>query len=928
LAAYNRVQREKFRFAQFGFAVGGPIVKNRAFYFLSGEGQGLDSTRMAHFAVPTLAERGFLGKGETGLSGSDFSNKFQLPPSNLNIRPVTAGGAAIFSLFPFPNNPDGVYGQNTFTQTLRSNGTGRIVSGRFDGNFDVAGRAQSVTGRYNATSDARDLPVTGGAVFSSLIPEVVTQNISTYLNSDLSAASSTRPVFNQLRLSYGRTNLRFNEAANRDFLMPSQKFPGQAFLLNAPYLGNETLPGNSSTIFARRGTTEDVIGPIGQVNVAGYSPIGADVFNFPQARVNNTYQIADELTARISKLNFAVGVDFRRTELNSNLPRNSRPLITFNNVLPTAAFPDGVRATDFVAAGAPSGFFQSLATREAYLSLRYYQYNSYGQVDWRIKNNLSLALGLRYEYNTPPRELYRRIENTFGDPNSALLPGLDCLLAGLPAGTDASFCASNKRRQIFDPDRNNFAPRVGFAYSHQFRRNWETVFRGGYGLYYDQVIGAVVSQSRNVFPNFVTVNFGGGQPGQALGIFNPTQVSPQNQTGQPTPLVQANQLNALNLGGFTNVNGLVKAINGLGFPSAYSLTLPARRLPTPVAQQYAFTIEQQFGGSLVVSVGYVGTRGQHLLRQTTPNLGPNNIIRPNQVIALLPNGTQVGDLERGFITGTGQPVPGFLGDTISPCLPSADGKCVRPYQGLGAVYIFETDANSSYNALQMELRGRYRSAVNYQLAYTWSKAIDEASDVFDLAGASALAQNSFDRRGERGLANFDLTHRFTYYVTYALPQYRGSRFGQALLNGWQVASTGQLQSGQPFTVNSLYDVNGDGNLTDRLNSVSGIVVTNRRERPLALNSAALLAPSGANGQVGRNTFRNGNFVLLNAAISKNFVLTERQSLTFRAELFNFINRNNFGIPVRYLEAPGDNFGKSVDVLTPNMRLQLALKYIF
>jgi hypothetical protein len=143
-----------------------------------------------------------------------------------------------------------------------------------------------------------------------------------------------------------------------------------------------------------------------------------------------------------------------------------------------------------------------------------------------------------------------------------------------------------------------------------------------------------------------------------------------------------------------------------------------------------------------------------------------------------------------------------------------------------------------------------------------------------------------------------------------------------------VAGTGQFQTGQPFTVNSIFDVNLDGNLTDRLNTTSGIVVTGDRRQPLRLtvNPAQLLAPIGQDGKVGRNTFRAGNLLELDMAVAKTFKISERQSLIFRAEVFNFINRANFGVPVRFLEAPG--FGQATDAVTPGRRIQFAVKYSF
>jgi hypothetical protein len=256
----------------------------------------------------------------------------------------------------------------------------------------------------------------------------------------------------------------------------------------------------------------------------------------------------------------------------------------------------------------------------------------------------------------------------------------------------------------------------------------------------------------------------------------------------------------------------------------------------------------------------------------------------------------------------------------------------RPIAALGAITIFDSSAASSYHALQASLTKRFRRGWQMTAAYTWSHAIDDVSDVFDLAGAFNLPQDDRDLRAELGDANFDIRHRFAYSVIANAPYL--SRFNDAhgakgfLLGGWQFAAITIYQTGQPFTVNTSFDVNGDGNLTDRLNSLAGLATVDDRRQRLNLTSAptALLAPQGANGQVGRNIFRASGVANTDVTFIKNFRVIEGQTLTFRAELFNVWNRANFNIPVRVLEAPG--FGSSTStVLTPR-QVQIALKYLF
>src|ERR1041384_4631691 len=962
---------DSFTFGQAGFVLGGPLEDARGpdkpprmFYFISAEGYINNATKEESFAVPTVEQRGAFGTGATGI----FNDPLAPNPAGgfqpAFAFPTSAGGDAIFSLFPFPNNPQGVYGRNTFTEALPASAQGKVISGKFDGTFHLFHRQHALTNRYNFTDDWRFIPVTGGALFSSLEPRIRTQNNSFFLNTELSGANSTRPVFNQLRLSYGRTRLNFQEVRDPNFELPNTLAGGAPFLLNAPLVENFTLPDFSGpTIqpntgpviyFAPPGVTvqnASMLGPlgqtprlgaVGQVNIAGFSPVGVDVFNFPQRRVNNTYQVADELTMRAGRHAFVFGADTRRSELNSELPRIARPLVTFSGAPELDINPDNpnapltftgrfFRPETFAAASAPSGFFQTLALHgEQGINLRFYQLDFYAQDTFRLRPTLTLSYGLRYEYNTPVREVNRKIESTFNDPLLSFVPGLQRFIGG--------------RTSIFAPDRNNFAPRVSLAWSPNFfgRDQRTTVIRAGFGMYYDQILGAVVSQSRNVYPNYLTVNFAGGfnnLVGEACPqqfftrcpyeFINPSNPIPNLLSQNPSliQLVQPGSLNTVNQSlSFQQlvriINSTVRGTNIIPPISGFGATLPTQRLDMPEAEQFSVSFDQQLSRNLVLSASYVGTRGHKLLRFTTPNLGPNAYNVPITFSFLPPiGGTVIASAPQFF----GLTLP--PGSRISPTGQTLIGG--RPAPDVGTIYQFETSANSNYNALQLQLHSRLRRHLQLQAAYTFSKATDDVSDVFDLAGASALPQDSFNLAQERGPANFDVRHRFAYNFILDLPSF-GNRgeFTNAILGGWQLASLGSFQTGQPFTVNSIFDVNLDGNLTDRLNTTNGITVTGRRSQPLMLtvDPQQLLAPIGQDGGVGRNTFRAGNVLDLNAALSRNFKLGEQTALNFRMEVFNFINRANFGIPIRFLEAPG--FGQATNTVTPARRIQFSLKLSF
>jgi len=1000
---------------QGGVAIGIPISKKyfgplgsdnptKTFFFGSLERQSIEARQETHFSVPAVAERGFLGTGATGFCLINGSLRSSVNCSGRFFFPTAIGGDSALSLFPFPNNPTGPYGENTFTQVLPANAKGTIFSLKVDHNFILFGPqvTHTLTGRYNFTNDQRQLPSVGGAIFSGLEPHVGTQNLSLSLNSQLSAR-----VANQLRGSYGRTRLRFN-AVRDPFLSPSRLVPNDAlngpFLLNARRLINDSLFSNSAFYdhlpSSFGSDTESGLGPIGQLVVTPFSPVGPDVYLFPQRRTNNTYQIADTLAVFRGNHTFKFGDDLRRAQLNSLLNRNFRPQLVFGGVPdlsgaqsfkirgtgfiqnlsqfgPTPGFISGA---DLTSIGLPSGSFQALVLpgagmADTTIGLRSWQYNFFFNDNWRVRRGLTLDYGLRYEYNTVPREVNNRIEKTFrldGLPApdqgltliqlttppgpffpSSVVFAFDArqLTAALNSSTGPLAALKNflgGRQTIYDPDRNNFGPHLGFAwdpFAGSTTQTGKTSVRGGFGIYYDVALGSVVSQSRNVFPNFVPANldinsfFLGNfilpTPDGGSIVINPYFVQllllGSNQPIQPGFLTARNTLNMIGvppgavqplLGLLLNQAGVQDLVRKVSLPpsgSGLAFTLPDRKLRSPYALHFNLQVERELFKTYLVDIAYAGTRGVKLTRFRTPNGGLNT----SPIIGL--------DQSSGFL--------------FASALPPLSLENNRPdigrlNPGLGAYSVFDSSASSSYHSLQASLTKRFSG--NYQItaAYTYSHAIDDVSDVFDLAGAFALPQDDRDLKAERGNANFDLRHRFALSTVSNLPFLdrfnNASGAARVLLGGWQLASISTFQTGQPFTVNTSFDVNLDGNLTDRLNTTNGLIVTDNRQRrliPTVPLTSLLPQVVNANGQVvlkngavGRNTFRASGIVNTDLTLIKNFRVKEGQNIVLRVEAFNVFNRTHFGIPVRILEAP--SFGSAVNTVLPARQVQFALKYVF
>ncbi len=1058
---------DPFRRFQGGFTLGGPFAKKffgplgssgeaRTFFFTSFERQETRARQETHFSVPTVADRGFLGSGASGFripglttlrvstvvqtnpngncQGPNPSSPTGLCPADALpiIRPTFTAGDSVFSLFPFPNNPVGPYGGNTFTQILDANGEGTVFSFKLDHNFKLFGadRQSTFTARYNFTNDERQIPAVANAVYSSIEPRIGTQNISLFLNSQITVRTS-----NQIRGSFGRTRLAFDPL--RDPSLPASQFAeadqqNSALLLNSSRLlnlscfdlagapanlqslcaslqGVSGLPRNRFGLYSSGGarqadTVENNLGPIGQLIIAPFSPVGIDPFLFPQGRVNNTFQIADTVSLFRGNHTITFGADIRRTQLNSFLDRNFRPQVIFGGTtdfsgelpLPTDArlpveaqrlsrygtTPGFFSGADLAAVGVPTGIFQSLSlgAPDTTIGLRFWQRNFFVNESWRARRGLTLNFGLRYEYNSVPREVNNRIERTFdlnrilppvdaafdfnfNDPslrdtdnsrnNQLYKSAIDATLAALGGFTSG-------RESIYEPDRNNFGPSFSFAWdplAGNSNQVGKTVVRGGFGVYYDVALGSVVSQSRNVFPTFIpfnvdvnTFNLAGpfiGSPRRNDSIANATQIrarlgsSPTNANAfveagcefagidQPTGrftyrcnLVKPGTLNVLGFPAGAQQLFLGRILNptiarelATGSGSGLAFTLPDRNLEAPQHYHFNLQIERELFGDFLVNAAYVGSRGLKLTRFRTPNGGLNSPTTP--LDPLLLSLAQGGERLRPAVA--------------RPPLSSA-ANLNRPIAALGAFTVFDSSAASSYHALQVAATKRFTRGWQMTAAYTWSHAIDDVSDVFDLAGAFNLPQDDRDLRAERGDANFDIRHRFAYSIVADAPFLRRFNDEQGakgfLLAGWQLASILSFQTGQPFTVNTGFDVNGDGNLTDRLNALNGLIPTDDRRQRLSLtvSPTALLATQGRNGQVGRNIFRASGVVNTDLTLIKNFRVSEGQTLTLRAEFFNLWNRAHFGIPVRILEAPG--FGGAASIALPPRQIQIALKYLF
>jgi hypothetical protein len=914
--------REPYRRGQAGFVIGGPILRDQTFFFGSYERQRVRATQETHFAVPTVAQRGIFDKGATGLSG--------LPSiaSGNSSYPATLLGNATLSLFPFPNDPLGPYGVNTFTENLPSDASAQIFSFKVDHRV----RGTTVAGRYNLSDENSIIPETGAALFSSIRPRVRMQNIV------LTAVGNLWPaITNATRFSYGRTARIFEEARDPNLMAPT-RFGDYPFLLNRPLLLNLTMPQDTSPYYAAGlapaamrfwqsagiealESTDGIHGPLGQVALGGFSPIGLDTFRFPQRPVQNTYHISEIVTWLNRRNALSVGIDAERLQLNGSIQSGIRPRAEYGMLRPLAqedlgkpscgifgcssedtAQPVGpavFSAATMAAAGIPSSVLQTLSFHTDYTTrVRRWQTDMFGQWDRQIRSNFQISLGGRINNNRLPKAFtegalsaydYDRLTQQADAAlkNPACDPRCRALVNGLKAVFPSDF------KNTFGHDRYGFDGRLGWAWSPT--RIPTMVLRGGFGVFTGTFPMIVITEGRSLFPEFVPLNLSTA----------PSEIgrSPYNSEGLITSLLNPGTLSVLKpLADNSNpVTFLAEQLGSLR-PTLF-FSRPVSQLDNPYGYHYSLTVEQQLNTEISVLVSYAGTQGRKLLRVNTPAGGPNRTKLDYEGISVgagglpRPNWTLYLPQEQITVTPSSLPVP---------------------------VVQFEGTGNSSYNSLQMELRKAYGRRIIGDVGFTWSHAIDDVSDFFDLAGAYALPQNSL-HRSERASASFDSRLRFVSHLVWDLP---GQLSRHRYVGGWQIASIFVAQSGQPFTVNTAVDANLDGNLTDRPMNVGlrPVQSTDRQTRlTLDVDPQLMLASPGQDGSLGRNTFTGDPLRSWDLAITK-VVAAEPAKITARVEVFNVTNRVHFGIPVRILEFP--SFGRSVSAASSPRTLQISLKVSF
>ena len=776
-----------YRRSQFGGAAGGPIAKDRLFFFADYEGTRITEGITQVTNVPTAAERAgdfsqsVLPKPVNVLTGQPFPGD-QIP--SFFQSPV---GQAIAALYPLPNR----------AAPLANYVSSPNLDDRVD-QFDLrvdrpSGGALDLTARYSFSDRTLDEPFAGPGF--SLLPGYGNTLERRAQNVVLSGRSLISPrLLNEARFGYTRVANRVNQA------------------------------GQGTSLNQRVGLPELSPNPrdwgLSFITVTGYSPLGQE-YNNPQKGITDAFQFVDSLTWTPGAHLVKAGFDFRAVRQDAFRDVQARGNIAFTPLAYTGnALADLLLGLPTLTVGARLDNPQRLRTENLGLFV---------QDQWRLTSTLTLSAGLRYELTSPPVDAEDRA--TIYDQATGSLVAVGT--GGVP-------------RAGYESDRNNVAPRVGFAWS----ATPDTVVRGAYGVYYNQ---SALAPSEGLYFS---------DPYFHLDFYFPAQGLPPLTLFDPFPA-------------------------DFPIPSPQSAFTFQRDLATPYLQHWSVGVQQQLGASRSVEIAYVGSKGSALI----------------------------------------------TGRDLNQPRPSAQPFNLRPNPFFGDITILESAGRSEFNSLQVKFEQRSAAGLSMLASYTVGKSEDDASGFFPSAGDANYPQDSLDRAAEWGRSSFDVRHRLSIGLVWDVPFERTrSGIAGALLRDWQVSGVVTLQSGRPFTVAILPEI--DNSNTGRANLGFGY-----NDRPNVIgdpesgdpgpdrwfnSDAFVFPPFGSFGNAGRNTVEGPGYQNVNLALMK-LVPAGAARLQLRLEAFNLFNRTNFNQPDNFLGSP--TFGQVLSAQSPR-RVQLGAKIIF
>jgi hypothetical protein len=894
---------------QFGGTVGGPIKRDKTFFFLAYEGV-----------------RGFIANAGTAFA-----------PANIGLpTPVDQNGA------PAPNCSFGTKQgdcANSLTDALADLKANGIPVNPLSANLIGLGT------------------FAGNGPFPGLIPANTTTNVSTNfpnVNRSDTAVAKVDHHFSSSETLSGHYLIGDSSQIEQDstILQPQWRSESQiraqvfgVSLVSTPQGNwvNEARFGFSNfwqkiqavdhtanpltTYGLNTGVTNPLNFGLPEIDIGGFTQLGSDsgwpLFTTP----NRTFQFSDGVSYTHGTHTFRFGGEIRRGSTDNVRNRAGKGLIKFSGGQPGDGFPvidpstgatSATALEDFLAGFPSSGrIFVGNSERRVH----FWSFAWYVADDWRVTSHLSVNLGMRYELNTVIKEDHNLLGNF--DPNV----GLEQVGVNI--------------HSPYNGDHNNFAPRVGVAWDPWGKG--KTVFRAGTGVNYEIPHLSVFIGQNGVdcctTPGLNDIPTGAG------GSNIPGNIVATGLTVSPTWMDTATPIfpvATVSLNCDPNTGGTPCDILGV-----------TRHLRTPYVVSWNANIQQAIGSSTSLQIGYVGNAGIKLY----------SVRDINQVNQANDDGSE--QFGRPFTFNC----PVALGGS------GAGGPC---FPFLGFVNFLQNGYHSHYNGLQVTATQRVWHGLNFLAGYTWSHSIDDATN-----NRSVSPQNSLRPDLERGSSDFDLRHRFTLALTYALPSVKSK---MQLLEGWQVNSIVTLQTGTPYSVidgvQNGTDVSLTGEFTDRWDffgnpndfksQIAGIpffpgttngaclakaqaldgtnvnmpFTSSLTQFGCYANRGSIMIPPaiGTFGTMGRNLFRGPSFYNWDFSLVKDTHLGERVRMEIRAEFFNILNHPQLANPeasTLFNEDPSSPGAFGASSVTPDVgaanpvigtggprNIQLGVKFIF
>jgi len=882
-------ERGVYRQNQFGGTVGGPISKNKLFFFADDQGtrttQGIDT---GNIAVPSLADRtgNLSDQALTGtVSGPYIANLlsqklgYSVSPGDPyasvfpgNIIPKNAWSEPakhLLQYIPNPNAGDSAFSTASEGKIVRDDKT----SFRVDANSQHWGQLSA----YYYFDDYRlNNPYPTGQGGAS-VPGF---NALTFGRAQLISLGDTKTfgtsTVNELRLSFMRN-------ANN---------VGQPVGGVGPTLASHgfvTGPGSTG------------INPLapqieGIENVRFNSfVIGAPITNLTQA--NNTYSAFDTISKAVRDHTLMAGFQFSLEQVNVH------PDATFNGSFLFTGSETGSDFADFLLGTATNynqADSQSFYGRHKYVA-------GFAQDSWRIKPSLTLNYGLRWELMQYWSEKYNQVPTfILGEQSEVFTTAPASLVYPTDAGVPNTLV----------PQRNRFSPRVGLAYSPGTAKGilgkllggpGKTSIRAGYGIYSSVIEGNTLAIDEPQPP------YGLSYTSPAPPLFATPFISAADGAVHVNPF----PLTVPPYG--TTTKNPITNIDFPPFLPQAGMTAPPPSNTYPYSENYFFSLERQLGANTLLNFSYVGSQAHHLLVVYSANPGnPALCLALSQRSAVAAGSPTCGPFgeDKTYITAGGMTIKGTRGP-LGPNFANDD------YDA--------SIGNSNYNSFQTTLRHSGKG-LSVLIGYTYSQSIDQASSISDPV-------NPFNFAATRALSAWDLTHNLVASYQYNLPLERLTRQWKFLTQGWAISGITRISSGFPVTLSADGDNSLQGSIPNGVNNKS-LDLPDYSPGPLNLNpnpgngqpyfNTSLFTPNalGTSGSASRRSFHGPGMLNTDLALVRDVHLSEAKALQFRLETFNIFNQTQFFGPVAINgDVNSHLFGRIVNA-APHRLLQLAVKFTF